>query len=257
MPAFIHTATLRFGAFPNFPQRIPTMTSSSLNYLSAEQALKVDKALMSPQYGFTLPQLMELAGLSVAQAIAQTCVSGSSVTLVCGPGNNGGDGLVAARHLFMFGYNPCVVYPKISKREPFIGLLQQLHSIGADVHNTVQVPDADVVVDCVFGFSFSGESIREPFGQTLKSINETTGKLVCVDVPSGWQVDGGGKVDGAVKQPQVLISLTAPKLVAKDIQRCQSFMHFVGGRFVPDKLKKELAIQVPDYQGVDQIVRLE
>lgn len=79
-------------------------------YLSAEDAFKLDQDLMGPDYGYSVDQLMELAGLSVAQAVhdfISTDLSGKSprriLTLV-GPGNNGGDGLVAARHLQMFGY---------------------------------------------------------------------------------------------------------------------------------------------------------
>ena len=66
---------------------------------------------MGAEYGYTLAQLMELAGLSVAQAshdFISTELKKSPkdcrILTICGPGNNGGDGVVAARHLKMFGY---------------------------------------------------------------------------------------------------------------------------------------------------------
>ena len=73
---------------------------------SQEVAKRIDEELMGPKMGFFLEQLMELAGLSVAQAVATEYPRESKprVLVVAGPGNNGGDGLVAARHLHHFGY---------------------------------------------------------------------------------------------------------------------------------------------------------
>jgi len=60
--------------------------------------------------GFSVDQLMELAGLSVACALAAEYPPATHrrVAVLAGPGNNGGDGLVAARHLWQFGYEPTV-----------------------------------------------------------------------------------------------------------------------------------------------------
>ena len=66
--------------------------------------MKLDKQLMGP-LGFSVDQLMELAGLSVACAVAAEAPANSRVLVLAGPGNNGGDGLVAARHLHHFGHD--------------------------------------------------------------------------------------------------------------------------------------------------------
>ena len=65
----------------------------------------MDEELMGP-LGFSVDQLMELAGLSVAQAVRTEFLPSSHrrVLIIAGPGNNGGDGLVAGRHLHHFGY---------------------------------------------------------------------------------------------------------------------------------------------------------
>ncbi len=70
-----------------------------------QQAIAIDEELMGP-LGFSVDQLMELAGLSVACSLAAEypATSHPRVLVLAGPGNNGGDGLVAARHLHHFGY---------------------------------------------------------------------------------------------------------------------------------------------------------
>lgn len=81
--------------------------------LSASEAAAIDAELMADP-GFSIDQLMELAGLAVATAVYKTYPPSSHprVLVICGPGNNGGDGLVAARHMSIWGYRPTVVYPK-------------------------------------------------------------------------------------------------------------------------------------------------
>jgi hypothetical protein len=70
-------------------------TQSDISFLSSEQATAIDEKLMST-LGFSIDQLMELAGLSVATAAAEEypLEKFPRVLIVCGPGNNGGDGLV-------------------------------------------------------------------------------------------------------------------------------------------------------------------
>ena len=67
--------------------------------------------------GFSVDQLMELAGLSVACAVAHEYPKAKNghVLIISGPGNNGGDGLVAARHLHHFGYNAQVEQVVLNK----------------------------------------------------------------------------------------------------------------------------------------------
>jgi hydroxyethylthiazole kinase-like uncharacterized protein yjeF len=84
---------------------------------------------------FSIDQLMELAGLSVSQVVYRVhpLNKGSRVLVACGPGNNGGDGLVAARHLRHYGYQPTIYYPKRSKNE-----LYQVWTAGFLIHASLQ-----------------------------------------------------------------------------------------------------------------------
>jgi NAD(P)H-hydrate epimerase len=68
--------------------------------ISSEQAAQIDRDLVS--CGYSIPQLMELAGYACSRAIHDEYPLCVSVLVICGPGNNGGDGIVASRHLAIF-----------------------------------------------------------------------------------------------------------------------------------------------------------
>ncbi|CAN8100503.1 unnamed protein product [Discula destructiva] len=227
-----------------------------LKFLGAKAAAALDKELMSSG-AFSIDQLMELAGLSVSQAVyrVQPPSKGRRVLVACGPGNNGGDGLVAARHLFQYGYRPTIYYPKRSKNELYHRLAKQLEDL--DIAFTDDFPAAmestDHIVDAVFGFSFSGE-VREPFPAVIQAMEETKLPVTSVDAPSSWNIEDGPPKQGlgSTFQPAALISLTAPKPLVKFFNG----RHFIGGRFVSPAIAKKYDFDVPEYQGIDQIVEV-
>lgn len=175
--------------------------------------------------------------------------------MVCGPGNNGGDGLVAARHLWYYGYKPTVYYPKQSKNELYQRLVTQLKNL--DVPFTEDFSEAlsqtSHVVDAIFGFSFSGE-VRSPFDTIISAMEKSSVPVTSVDAPSSWNIESGPPENGPGKKfmPQALISLTAPKPLVKVYKG----RHFVGGRFLPPKVAEKYDLDMPEYQGVDQIVEV-
>ena len=149
-----------------------TAMSKPLKLLSQKEATELDEDLMATP-GFSIDQLMELAGLSVAAAVRKQYPPSSHprVLCVCGPGNNGGDGLVAARHLAQFGYTPAVVYPKRPSRPLFVNLAAQMEMMRIPLLDAMpqQTDQAyDLVLDAVFGFSFAG-AVRPPCSEHVKS----------------------------------------------------------------------------------------
>lgn len=243
---------------------------SFTGYLNAKDAYQLDVDLFQSSH-YTLEQLMELAGFSVAEAVytvlSEKKKSGTkhkpSILVICGPGNNGGDGLVAARHLSFFGYNVHVLYPKRSKREEhYDKLLQQCINVGVTVLGDDNGGSTehkeyiyDGVIDAIFGFSFTGLP-RPPFKSIIddmKRMQMEHGTMIfSVDVPSGWNVDEGD-VESIGLEPDVLISLTAPKLCSQKFQG----RHFVGGRFLPNDIAEKYNIRMPEYPGVAQVVELK
>lgn len=229
-----------------------------VGYLNAEDAYNLDVELMSAP-GFTLEQLMELAGLSVAQVVYKVSSQSTSKTLVvCGPGNNGGDGLVAARHLVHFGHNCIVVYPKRPTKQPhYMNLVKSCEDLDIPILDAMpkDLSTFDIIVDAIFGFSFTGTP-REPFNNILNDIMVAQRKhntpIVSVDVPSGWNVDEGD-INGLGFMPDILISLTAPKLCSKSFRG----RHFCGGRFLPYALAEKYHVSMPPYPGTDQYMELK
>lgn len=235
-------------------------SAGGLRFLGQEEAQAIDQELFT-EYKFSVDQLMELAGLSCATAIAKAYPPGSftksvpAVLIVCGPGNNGGDGLVCARHLKMFGYEPTVYYPKRPNKPLFEGLTTQCQKMDIPFLSEFPAEAAlidelyGLVVDAIFGFSFTG-AVREPFGSILSTLEHVTVPVASIDIPSGWDVEKG-KADGL--QPDMLISLTAPKKAARHFA---GRYHFLGGRFVPAALQKKYVLNLPPYPGTDCVLQL-
>jgi hydroxyethylthiazole kinase-like uncharacterized protein yjeF len=215
---------------------IKTVEPLSLSYLNAVQSKGIDDRLMV-EPGFTIDQLMELAGYSVASATLDFFESRSfangdrshrSVAIFCGPGNNGGDGLVAARHLKHFGFSPTVVYPKPGKNVIFTNLLQQMRDLDIPVLNAAPALEEynrfAISIDALFGFSFQGPA-REPFSSIIRTFAQSAVPVISVDVPSGWDVDNGDKFSSGFV-PSAIVSLTLPKLCTLNY----GGVHYVGGR---------------------------
>ncbi|POR30905.1 Uncharacterized protein TPAR_08888 [Tolypocladium paradoxum] len=228
----------------------------AIKTLGAKAAATLDQELMST-CAFSIDQLMELAGLSVSQAVYRVhpLNKGRRILVACGPGNNGGDGLVAARHLFYYGYNPSIFYPKRSKNELYQRLAKQLEDLDVPFVDDFQsaIASTDHVVDAIFGFSFSGE-VREPFPAVIQALQETKLPVTSVDAPSSWDIENGPPSSGLGSSfmPTALVSLTAPKPLVRHFNG----RHFIGGRFVSPSMAKKYGFEVPEYQGVDQVVEV-
>lgn len=93
----------------------------------------------------------------------------------------------------------------------------------------------DLIVDAIFGFSFTGEA-RPPFRDLLDLITRSGKPTVSVDVPSGWDVVHGPE-SPCFMRPDMLVSLTAPKLCA---QYYKGEHHYLGGRFLTSEMAKRL-----------------
>jgi len=133
--------------------------------------------MRAAEAGHDVKKLMQRAGRALGEFILEEYEDRKSITVVCGPGNNGGDGQVAARRLRQAQREVLVVESKPEDEEKHLG-------------------EPDLIVDALFGTGFSGEP-RPGAARLIEQINAADVDVVAVDVPSG--VDAStGEVAGPV-----------------------------------------------------------
>jgi len=157
--------------------------------------------------------LMERAGAAMAVEIL-TRYPDRRALVVCGGGNNGGDGFVIARELHRAGTEVAVVATKDEYSGDPATYLEVLRNIGVDVHGPQMLDGllggAGLVVDALLGTGFSGE-VREREAALIRRLNDAGRTTVAVDVPSG--VDGStGEVSGEAVRAHLTVCAHAAKV---------------------------------------------
>lgn len=207
--------------------------------------------------GTSLAELMDRAGAAVADAACEVAVARRKETtskmegtshegdtplndagasslrfvVLCGSGNNGGDGWVAARLLAQRGCAVRVVTSRVPDEltaQPARGAALQAGAVlKASVNAQVVVApcaedahlveealcDADVIVDAILGTGFSGESVRAPYDEWIRLANERRGegaRIVAADVPSGLSAQTGAPADPCIEADRT-VTMIVPK----------------------------------------------
>lgn len=152
-------------------------------------------------YGIPSLLLMENAGLRVADAALSE--NASSYAVICGKGNNGGDGYVAARHLFCNGKEVSILL--LADEDEIKGDAKQMllcaKSIGVPVFYGLCreiLAKSDVIIDAMLGIGITGKP-KTPYCDAIEYINSLGKKVIAIDVPSGVNADNGAIEGTAVK----------------------------------------------------------
>lgn len=172
-----------------------------MRLLTCEEMKTVE--LYASQSGMSYALMMENAGTACTNQILRFIASDnlqiSSFTVVCGKGNNGGDGFVIARKLTEKGYNVSIVmtsgYPNSKEAEMMykmaVDMSVPVYWYDGDKNKTLQqIRMSECIVDCVFGFSFHG-NVRDDISSLFDEINATSAYIFSVDLPSGVNCDNG------------------------------------------------------------------
>ena len=210
--------------------------------VSAEEMRWCDETTINT-YGVPGLLLMENAGRGVVEVIKHrnTALESKKILIVCGKGNNGGDGFVIARLLS----NSCmqinvllmaspselkgdakknfIILQKFAKKSPH---KITIHRFSKRVLSSI--PKPDIIVDAIFGTGFSG-SVRKPFTDVIDWMNKQGTQIVAVDIPSG--VNG---TTGVVENCAVRANITVTFGSIKSGLLCNQGRELVGSVFVID-----------------------
>lgn len=171
------------------------------------------------EYGIPGIVLMENAGRGAVQAMADAWgpVAGRKYVIFCGKGNNGGDGLVMARHLANMGAEARVrLFSEEMKGDAAVNLASA-RKMGIDIKTvskglkaeTSEVRHADAVIDAIFGTGLSSEA-GKPYSAVIDLINANAKRVLSVDMPSGVDSDKG-RIMGAAVRADVTATFGLPK----------------------------------------------
>jgi NAD(P)H-hydrate epimerase len=191
------------------------------NHLSRAEVRAFDKHAIE-QLGVPSVVLMENAGRGAARAMQSLGIHGQ-VVIACGKGNNGGDGLVIARHLVVASHHPSILLfadpSELSADAAIQWNIVQKMFLSTQVWADKQIDEtkllgilkkAEWIVDALFGTGLTGP-LREPFDRIVEMMNASTAKRFAVDIPSGLDCDTGAPLGPTVRAEHT-VTFVARKL---------------------------------------------
>ena len=157
--------------------------------------------------------LMQRAGLAVARLVLATAPHAHTIWIACGPGNNGGDGMVAALHLRRWGKNPVLTWLGSASQTPADAAAAYQAALQAGVSFSECPPERfDCCIDALFGIGLAKPgTTRLPnprLADWVARINQHAAPVLAVDLPSGLWADTGFAPAGSVRAHTTLSLLT-------------------------------------------------
>lgn len=139
--------------------------------------------------GLSVRALMEKAGTKAAEAVRKECDGHETILILCGKGNNGGDGFVIARHLRDMHVCVCAVdgpSKTIEAADAFSMLDASLVLEAADVYEAID--QADIIIDCIYGCGFHG-SLKPEMRKLFTAVTDSHARIFSIDINSGAEAD--------------------------------------------------------------------
>jgi len=190
-----------------------------MKIVTAAEMREIDRAT-SARFGVPSSLLMENAGSAVADFVLSRYPSAKTVGVICGKGNNGGDGFVAGRKLQAAGRevrllllgepselrgDAAEMFRKLPVEPTIVRSSEDLKSEPARA-----VFDSDVLLDAILGTGFR-PPVSGLYAEAIAALNACRAPVVAVDIPSGSDADVMGEQTGAVARADAIVTFTAPR----------------------------------------------
>lgn len=176
-----------------------------MRYATSKEIREADRVAIE-EYGVPGVVLMENAGRGAAVVALEMLGGkrGARVAIVCGSGNNGGDGFVVARYLHNADVSVTVylLCPRAKITGDALTNLGIIEKMAIDIRETpfalLDLSDTDLVVDALLGTGLSGD-VREPFLSAIRAINASGKPVLAIDIPSGLDANTGAVLGECVR----------------------------------------------------------
>ncbi len=190
-----------------------------MKIVTAAEMREIDR-ITGERFGVPSLTLMENAGAAVAAFVLSQYPAAESVGVICGKGNNGGDGFVVARKLHEAGQEVRVLL--LAERSELRGDAAEMFTrlpmpaVGVSKNDHLKteaaraVFDADVLIDGILGTGFR-PPVSGLYAEAIAAMNASSAPVVAVDIPSGADADVMGEQVGAVARADAIVTFTAPR----------------------------------------------
>jgi hydroxyethylthiazole kinase-like uncharacterized protein yjeF len=190
-----------------------------MKIVTTAEMREIDR-VTSQSFGVPSLTLMENAGTAVADFVLSRYPDAKRIGVICGKGNNGGDGFVAARVLHSAGRNvhlllladPAEVRGDAAEMLAALPLLPVVASSHDDLKEKAaqMVFAADLLIDAILGTGFR-PPVSDLYSEAIRALNASKSPVVAVDIPSGADADVMGEQTGAVARADAIVTFTAPR----------------------------------------------
>ncbi len=190
-----------------------------MKIITAAEMRETDR-VTSERFGVPSLTLMENAGTAVAQFVVERYPSAKRIAVICGKGNNGGDGLVAARKLRDAGRavevvllaDPADLRGDAAEMFSKLPTAPTVARSGDELKSgpTSSAFEADVLVDAILGAGFR-PPVSGLYAEAIAALNASRALVVAVDISSGADADVMGEQVGAVARADAIVTFTAPR----------------------------------------------